>query len=109
MYKVIKDFKGSPDGMRVIAFAKGDDFTHEGDLLKVALAEKWVGKAAKTQTAEEKAAEAASADKAKKVKDLNDEKTNLDIEFNAASDAEKLGIQAKIDTVNEKLKELEAE
>jgi hypothetical protein len=41
-YKVTEDFKGSPNGHTVIQFKKGEEFTHEGDLLKVALEEKWV-------------------------------------------------------------------
>ncbi len=41
-HKVLKDFKGSPNGFTVIEFKVGDDFEHEGDLLEVALNEKWV-------------------------------------------------------------------
>ena len=46
MYKVLKDFKGSPDGCRVIQYTKGQmleegaDFSR--DLAEVALNEKWV-------------------------------------------------------------------
>ena len=48
MYEVLIDFKGSPDGCRVIQFEKGqtltigDDFSQ--DLCEVALAEDWVTK-----------------------------------------------------------------
>ena len=46
MYKVLKDFKGSPDGCRVIQYTEGQmleegsDFSK--DLAEVALNEKWV-------------------------------------------------------------------
>ena len=46
MYKVIKDFSGSPDGCRVIEYETGQilnvgtDFS--ADLVEVALAEQWV-------------------------------------------------------------------
>ncbi|MCB4811691.1 cytochrome P450 [Methylovorus menthalis] len=45
MYKVIKDFNGSPDGANVIAFKIGDSMSiqkHGEDLINVALAEKWI-------------------------------------------------------------------
>ena len=46
MYKVIKDFRGSPDGCRVIDYKKGQkldiDTDFSQDLCDVALMEKWV-------------------------------------------------------------------
>lgn len=45
MYKVIKDFQGSPDGANVIAFKVGDSMSpqkHGEELIKVALDEKWI-------------------------------------------------------------------
>lgn len=45
MYKVIKDFKGSNDGFTILQFTSDELVDEEklgADLLKVALAEKWV-------------------------------------------------------------------
>ena len=42
MYKVIQEFRGAHDGFTVITYKVGDDFTHTGSLLKVALDNKWV-------------------------------------------------------------------
>jgi len=48
MYKVLKDFLGSPDGCRVIAYKKGDVLTVGTDfsssLAKVGMTEGWVTK-----------------------------------------------------------------
>lgn len=42
MFKVLKEFKGSPDGYTVIAYAAGAEVNLAPDLAKVALKEKWV-------------------------------------------------------------------
>ena len=46
MYKVIKDFMGSPDGCRVLAYEKGQEYeistNFSEDLRDVALTEGWV-------------------------------------------------------------------
>jgi len=46
MYKVIKSFRGSPDGCRVIDFGQGESLVENtnfpADLIEVALAEGWV-------------------------------------------------------------------
>jgi len=48
MYEVLIDFKGSPDGCRVIEYEKGQELTigadFSTDLAEVALAERWVTK-----------------------------------------------------------------
>lgn len=65
MYKVLKDFRGSPDGCRVISYTVGQDIKlgsdFSTDLAEVALAEGWVtkylvepGKPAKKKTAKAK-------------------------------------------------------
>ena len=59
MYKVVKEFKGSPDGHTVILFKEGDDFTEKGDLLKVALEQGWI---VEDNTAEAEAAAKAQAE-----------------------------------------------
>ena len=45
MYKIIKSFKGSPDGCRVIKFTKGEMIEESADfpqsLIDVALTENW--------------------------------------------------------------------
>ena len=57
MFKVIKSFKGSPDGMLVVEYRVGEEVDLTPDLAKVALEEKWV----KT-IAEKKAASQPPAD-----------------------------------------------
>ena len=46
MFKVLKNFKGSPDGCAVLDYAKDDELhicsTFSEDLAQVALAEGWV-------------------------------------------------------------------
>ncbi len=46
MYRVIKDFPGSPDGCRVIQFKEGDILTvgtdFSTDLMEAVVAEGWV-------------------------------------------------------------------
>lgn len=60
MFKVLKDFKGSPDGIQVIQFEAGQEVDLVPDLAKVALEEKWVKAmpVKKVKSAEEVAAEA---------------------------------------------------
>ncbi len=45
MYKIIKDFPGSPDGCKVIDYKAGDTYTigsdFSADLAAVAVREKW--------------------------------------------------------------------
>lgn len=41
MYKVIKPFKGSPDGFTVIEYAEGEIADIEGSLAQVVLDEGW--------------------------------------------------------------------
>jgi len=45
MFKVVKEFKGSPDGCTVIEFKVGDKMSvekHGQDLVNAALKEKWI-------------------------------------------------------------------
>lgn len=42
MYKVLKDFKGSPDGYTVIEYHEGEVVPLPRSLAEVAIAEKWV-------------------------------------------------------------------
>lgn len=42
MFKVLKDFKGSPDGFTVIQYAKDQEVDLAPALAEVALKEKWV-------------------------------------------------------------------
>ncbi len=51
MYKVIKDFKGSPDGIEVIEYKEGDKVDLVPDLADVAIKEKWVKPIAEKVTA----------------------------------------------------------
>ena len=46
-YKVLKDFKGSPDGRFAVDYAKGEVVPLTKSLAAVALEEKWVRKATK--------------------------------------------------------------
>lgn len=52
-YKVIKNFRGSPDGCRVLNFVKDDMLVENQDfpmsLIKVALAEGWIAPALATK------------------------------------------------------------
>lgn len=41
MFKILKDFKGSPDGYTVIEYATGQELDLPPSLAEVALAEKW--------------------------------------------------------------------
>lgn len=42
MYKVLKDFRGSPNGFDVVDYQKGQDVELTSSLAETALAEKWV-------------------------------------------------------------------
>lgn len=42
MFKVLKDFKGSPDGIVVIQYTAGDEVELVPSLAEVAVKEKWV-------------------------------------------------------------------
>lgn len=42
MYRVLKDFAGSPTGTTVVKYCKGDEVVLTDPLAAVALAEKWV-------------------------------------------------------------------
>lgn len=56
MYKILKSFKGSPDGMQVIEYQEGTEVELPASLVEVALAEKWAKKIkVKTQPEPEKA------------------------------------------------------
>lgn len=61
-YKILKDFKGSPDGGRTVDFQKGDIVPEGPDLtpslIETALAEKWI-----SEHKEKKAPEAKKASK----------------------------------------------
>lgn len=58
-FEVLQGFKGSPDGMRVEQFTKGETVDLCDSLAEVALAEKWVkpAKEEKTKSAKEEGAE----------------------------------------------------
>lgn len=70
MWKVVKGFKGSPDGINVIEFKEGDDFEHDGDLLSVAKKEGWIREQKKTETGKAKTQEELIAGAKKKVDGL---------------------------------------
>lgn len=60
MFKVLKDFKGSPDGMAVIEYKAGEEVDLVPALAEVAVKEKWVKPVPKTKTKAELDAEAAA-------------------------------------------------
>lgn len=79
MFKVLKDFKGSPDGYTVIEYVAGTEVELTPDLAHVAVKEKWVKEVpakpkpdpeAGRRVAEEKAAAEAAAAKATAIADL---------------------------------------
>ena len=94
MFKVLKDFKGSPDGYTVIAYAAGSKVDLVPSLADVAVKEKWVKELppepkvdpeAERRAAEEKAAADAAAAKAAAIADCESR-------LAAAPDADKPGI-----------------
>lgn len=97
-YKVLKDFKGSPDGFTVIEFKKDQDIDElEPSLAAVALAEKWVKKTG-DKTRAQLAAEAAAAKEAARAA-LVAQGEVLQAKLDAAADADKPAIQAEIDAL----------
>ena len=64
MFKVLKDFKGSPDGFTVVEYAAGTEVDLAPELAQVAVKEKWVkelpAKPKPDPEAERRAAEAAA-------------------------------------------------
>lgn len=125
-YKVVKEFRGSPDGHTVITFKVGDD-VDEGemgaDLLKVALDEKWVAKSkpskaeakaqaeAEAQAKAEAQAEESARLKAEAIATLRADLDQLNDELNASADAggDTAPIQAQIDAKQAELDALLAE
>lgn len=97
MFKVLKDFKGSPDGFTVIQYAAGAEVDLAPDLAKVALKEKWVkelpAKPKPDPEAERRAAEeAAAAEAANKAAAIADLQANID----AAAPADKPALEAEL-------------
>lgn len=104
MYKVIKSFKGSPNGFDVVEFLAGTTVSEAelpADLAKVAIREKWVEKpkGAKSEAAEAKAA----------IKALQDEIGALQNALAEASEADSSTIAAQIEAKQAKLRELAEE
>ncbi|OQY64718.1 MAG: hypothetical protein B6D47_12900 [Rhodocyclaceae bacterium UTPRO2] len=62
MYKVLKDFKGSPDGYTVIEYHEGEVVPLPRSLAEVAIAEKWVEEVAVDAAPEGDAAPAPEGD-----------------------------------------------
>lgn len=92
-YEVLKDFRGSPDGCRVIDYKKGQVVDIVDSLAEVALAEKWVkpSKAAKAQTK----AEAEASAKASAIAALQAELAQLKADYEAAPEADRAAIVAQ--------------
>lgn len=87
MYKVLKDFKGSPNGYDVVDYVKGQEVDLTTSLAETALAEKWV-KPIPAKSAEETAAEQRAA--------LIDEIAALETRLAAAADDAKPEIEAAL-------------
>lgn len=96
MFKVLKDFKGSPDGYTVIDYAAGSKVDLVPSLADVAVKEKWVkelppepkvGPEAECRAAEEKAAADAATTKAAAI---------ADCESRLAVEADKPSIAAEL-------------
>ena len=98
MFKVLKDFKGSPDGYTVVEYAAGTEVDLAPDLAQVAVKEKWVKELpaklkpdpeAERRAAEEKASSAALAERMAAIADCESR-------LAAAPDADKPGIEAEL-------------
>ncbi len=100
MFKVLKNFKGSPDGYTVVDYVAGAEVDLTPDLAQTAVKEKWVKELpakpkpdpeAERRAAAAKAAEEAAAVKAAAIADLQQKITD-------AADADKPALQAALDT-----------
>ena len=98
MFKVLKDFKGSPDGYTVIDYAAGSKVDLVPSLADVAVKEKWVKELppepkvdpeAERRAAEEKAAADAAAKQLAAIADL-------EARIADASDADKPALIAEL-------------
>lgn len=97
MFKVLKDFKGSPDGYTVHEYVAGQEVELVPSLAEVALKEKWVKELpkpkvdleAERRAAEEKAAAEAAAAKAAAIADLQ-------AKIGAAAEADKPALEAEL-------------
>jgi enolase len=104
MYKVVKEFKGSPDGSAVILFKEGDKLSvekHGQDLVDVALREKWV-------VAEKPSAPAKTEEqlKAEALKKAESKVANLTKALDNAKPEKKAEIQTKLDVAKADLAKL---
>lgn len=61
-YKILKSFKGAPDGIQVIDYTAGEEVELVESLAEVALKEKWVKKADGPTAVKSKPKDAESAD-----------------------------------------------
>lgn len=101
MFKILKDFKGSPDGYTVIDYVAGSKVDLVPSLAEVAVKEKWakevppepkVDLEAERRAAEEKAVADAAAAKAAAIADC-------EARLATAADADKPGIAAELDAL----------
>jgi len=83
-FKVLRDFKGAPNGCVVVDYKKGDEVDLTDSLAEVALAEKWVAR-----IKESKSTKAVAA--------LQEELALLEAEYKTAPEAEKPGIKAALE------------
>lgn len=105
MYKVLKDFKGSPDGIEVIQYVAGEEVELVESLAVVALHEKWVKK---LPTVDREAAARAKAAKeaAEHRAELEQQLADLGAKWDAAADADKPAIEEKALAVRAELEAL---
>lgn len=107
MYKVLKDFKGSPDGYTVVEYVAGTEVDLAPDLAKVAVKEKWVkelpAKPKPDPEAERRAAEEKAAAEAKAAEEAATAKAaaiaDLQAKIAAASDSDKPALEAELATL----------
>lgn len=88
MYKVIKDFRGSPDGHSVVDYRKDDVVEMADSLAEVAIAQKWVEKPRGTKSAMALSKEAAAQ--------LQAEIAALQAAIDGAADSDKLTLQEQL-------------
>lgn len=92
--KILKDFRGSPNGYTVIDFKKDDEADMDGDLLKVALDEKWVKKIKGNESAGQDAGDGAKKQEAILAMQATIEQLEKDLL--TASDTQDTGLLAKL-------------
>ena len=105
-YKVLKDFKGSPDGAHVVEYTEGQEVELTASLAEAVLAEGWVEEVAVDDEAAKAEAEAqakAEAERQAKREKLQGEIAKLEASMEKAKEAGKAAIKAKIDAKRQEL------